>query len=176
MAIITLYTNEIDNYEELRKDYEENCAANGIEPEEDGEFGYFDLCCEDNYYNLKYLLEKINKKFPFFLAVGSNGGWRGRAQGGAVFESLVDLFSELCSNVDYVTLTYEDGHLCFSGSHHDGSNYYDIYALNKRAIRSIDYDRMYGTRARCIKADRELNEKLDKDYYKAVLTEEDVLY
>lgn len=155
---ISLFNTEYNG--DLRKLYEEDCRESGYEPEPDGEWQWWSDLVWDIYWpDFKYEMKQLSKKYDYFLCVGSCGLWNGRSEGGAVSDDLLGLIECIAGNCDDFEITLEDGYLSFSGYHHDGSNYYEIYALNKRANRTID---SYGGD---LTANRELNEKLCKPYY-----------
>lgn len=155
---ICLFSSDYDG--DLREEYEDYCRESGYEPEPDGEWQWWSDLVWDVYWpDFKYEMKQLSKKFDYFLCVGSCGLWNGRSEGGAVSDDVLELIEKIARSCDDFEVFLVDGHLEFEGHHHDGSNYYSIYALNKRANRTID--------AYCedLTANRELNEKLEKPYY-----------
>ena len=165
---IVLYTNEISCYDELKKEYLEHCHINEIEPEENGEYAYHSFMCDQMWMDfMSDTLPELEKQAEKFLMVGTSGTWQGRRAGGLVSTYLKTIISKFTEKLDNVTITYDsaDGSIELSGSHHDGSNYYTVYALNKRAERAIDA----AESAHDTIQSRYFHEKLDQKYYKRQL-------
>lgn len=159
---VTLFSTIINDYDQLRNDYEEYCNDNDIEPIDGNEIDWFyedlwDICWPD----FKYEIKRLDEKFSYYLCVGSFGLWNGRQEGGFVSDSIFDAIEKCTKSCDDFEITAcTDGTINVTGYHHDGQNSFTIYALNKRAGKVIDkyYDLI---------ANRELNEKLSKQYYQA---------
>lgn len=172
--MITLFTSIIEDYHQLRKDYEDICEEMGIEPKEDGQYEWFYDVVNDDFDNFLYELKALEKKYPYnyYLCEGSVGRWCGRCEGGTISNSIVDIVQKLARNVDDLELKLNDeGQIEFTGLHHDGRNYYTITMLNLRANKVIGcYDDCY------LVGNRELNEKLSKDFFKRRIIEGKDLY
>ena len=172
--MITLFTSIIEDYNQLRKDYEDMCEDMGIEPKEDGQYDWFYDIVKDDFDNFLYELKALEKKYPYnyYLCVGSVGLWNGRCDGGTVSNSIVRIVLKLARSVDdFEFKLNEKGQIEFKGLHHDGRNYYTITMLNLRANKVV---RCYND---CdLVGNRELNEKLSKDFFMRKIVDEKDLY
>lgn len=167
---IVLFTTYIEDYDQLRKDYEEWCEDMGEEPKEDGEFAWNNDNVEIEWDDFKWEVKNFDKKNPgtYFLCIGSYSshyGWprSGSQEGGAVICGLWETIRELIKNKDDFEFSLnENGQLEFSGGHHDGHSSYTITRLNRRADKVIEATE---NRYEDLVGNRELNEKLDKKFY-----------
>ena len=167
---ITLFTTYIEDYDQLRKDYEEWCEDMDEEPEDDGEFAWNDNNVESYWDDFEYEVKKFDKKNPgtYFLCVGhytSRYGFprSGPQEGGAVICGLWETVRALIDGKDdYAFELNENGQIEFNGGHHDGHSYYTITRLNKRADKVIEATE---NRYEDLRGNRELNEKLDREFY-----------
>ena len=163
-----LYTNEISCYDELRREYLEYCKENEIESEKGGEYAHHSFMCDQMWEDFKTdTLPSLESQADKFLVIGSAGTWQGRRDGGFLSTYLTTIIEKFVEKLDLVTITYDssNGSIELSGSHHDGSNYYTVYALNRRAQRAIDaaesvYDDIQS---------QYFHNKLDNKYYKRQL-------
>lgn len=75
----------------------------------------FDAMFNDNYY----------------LLTGYIGSWRGKLEGGKFIKSTDDLLDAL-EHLDYIRIIDRNGHLIIEGSHHDGSDRYELKKLTRK--------------------------------------------
>ena len=156
-----IYSSEIEDYDLLRSEYENDCLENDIEPEESGEYQFWADQLEFDWDDMKTdIIPTIEKQCGncLYLCVGSSGLWTGRHSGGKLGRELYPLIREPANNLDDFSVTLVDGHLETAGHHHDGSNYYSIYRLNGRAEKKVE-------KWEDLLDDRELHEKLFRHYY-----------
>ena len=158
---ILLYSNEPDliygSYEDFRKVYEEDCKLNDIQPIEDGEFEWFSEFEDNN--NWDFFTTQIEEIKGVFLAVGYCGTWRGSKGAGIVSNDLMDLITTLCDCVDIVSIYLNpDGSIHFEGAHHDGTDIFTIYQLNKKGVVIAEHHKEEWK-------ERELHEKLNNNNY-----------
>ena len=77
--------------------------------------------------DFKYALVRLLKDTPCLL-VGTCGRWDGPASAGSFIRDISDLRRGL-SHLDYLKVYDVGGHLYIEGSHHDGSDFYEIKKL-----------------------------------------------
>ena len=143
---VVLYTNEESNAQfELTKEYlfetysEErgwgtvNDVPHSLIYEEIGEQNSI------NWYDFLTELKKALKD-GYYLLTGKVGRWNGTFDGGKFITTVNELLSSI-SHLDYITITDENGHLKIEGSHHDGS---DSYELKKLTNKGIEYAERHG--------------------------------
>lgn len=172
---ITLMTTYIEDYDQLRKDYEDWCDEMDDEPEDNGELAWHDENVEVDWSDFKSEVKTFDENNPntYFLCVGSYtsryGFPRSGAQaGGAVVYGLLNTVHKLIEGKDdFEFKLNEKGQIEFHGGHHDGSCSYTITRLNKRAHKVIDkVENEYGS----LIGNRELCEKLDKEFFAKKIT------
>jgi hypothetical protein len=88
---------------------------------------------DDFISNLEYSDENVE-----CIVLGSLGLWYGRVEVQKRFNTLKDAIYACLSECDYYTITEENGIINVLSSHHDGTNSFSIYKLNKRAERVND--------------------------------------
>lgn len=76
---------------------------------------------DDISYELKHFFDEGNA----WLLTGSTGRWDGNYRGGYVFNTFEE-FCKCLKDCDYIEITDNKGHLYVKGSHHDGTNHYEI--------------------------------------------------
>ena len=173
---IVLFSTFIDDYDQLRNDYVENCEINKIEPKEGGELEWYNDYLEMDYEEFKYEMKRLEMANPHsqYLCVGTSGLWYGKVEGGIVCSSLTSIIDDLVSYVDdYEFSLNEEGQIEFVGAHHDGRNYYTIIMLNLRANKVIEkaennYESLVGNRS--------LSEKLSSKFFKKKIVDGKDIY
>ena len=66
-----------------------------------------------------------------YLLTGYCGSWRGKLEGGKFIKSTDDLFDVL-QHLDDIRIIDRNGHLIIEGSHHDGSDRYELKKLTRK--------------------------------------------
>lgn len=87
---------------------------------------------DDVKAELQILLDK-----NVYLLTGTCGRWYGPSQGGKFIRSLDDLFNCI-DHLDYIRIFDRDGHLHIHGSHHDGSDDYELKRLTNKGYEYAD--------------------------------------
>ena len=70
-------------------------------------------------------------KTNYGLLTGYCGTWRGKLAGSKFISSVDDLLSAIY-HLDYVRIIDRNGHFIIEGSHHDGSDSYELRLLTKK--------------------------------------------
>ena len=93
-----------------------------------------------NYWeDAEWTLKEIDKQAEAFIIFGSMGLWTGNHEIIPEMEtSLMNLISKIINNKDSIDISLVDGHIDFSGIHHDGSNGYQIYGLTKEGAEIFE--------------------------------------
>lgn len=84
------------------------------------------ICWEDIKLELKILF-----KSDYFLLTGYCGTWHGNMQGGKFINDLSELLSVL-KHLDDLRIIDKNGHFIIEGSHHDGSDRYELKRLTRK--------------------------------------------
>lgn len=104
-------------------------------------------------------LESIFEK-DCYLMTGYCGTWRGRLAGGSFIHSLRD-FLKVIDHLDDLRILDRNGHLIVEGSHHDGSDSYELKRLTHKGYELADSN--YFAR------DRELHKTImNNNFYSAL--------
>lgn len=72
-----------------------------------------------------------------YLLTGYCGTWRGNLASGEFIHSISDLLSTL-NHLDDIRITDRNGHLIIEGSHHDGSDCYELKRLTNKGYLLAD--------------------------------------
>lgn len=86
--------------------------------------------------DVKYELDTLFKK-NVYLLTGTCRRWNGPAQGGRFIHSVDDLLSCI-GHLDYLRIYDKGGHLYIHGSHHDGSDDYELKRLTHKGYELAD--------------------------------------
>ncbi len=73
----------------------------------------------------------------YYLLIGYCGTWRGNLAGGSFIHSLNDLL-RVIEHLDDIKITDQSGHLIIEGSHHDGSDRYELKRLTHKGYLLAD--------------------------------------
>lgn len=81
---------------------------------------------EEMYWDdFSYELKNFFDKGSAWLLVGTLGLWYGKCRGGYIFNTY-DEFLDCLKDCGYWEVIDDNGHLYVNGSHHDGTNCYEI--------------------------------------------------
>lgn len=72
------------------------------------------------------------------LVVGTTGRWDGNFPAGKLCKSIGDALSEALVNCEYQKVWYEKGHLYLEGTHHDGTNTYEVKKVTDKGLDYYD--------------------------------------
>ena len=131
---ITIYDNYdcFDRKKEVREflfnEYAEENEWNSPEDIPD-EIVWDELDMQDRiqWDDVKYKLSALFEKNVYILT-GTCGRWYGERSGGSFIRSVNDLLSCI-EHLDYIRIYDKNGHLYIHGSHHDGSDDYELKRL-----------------------------------------------
>lgn len=90
----------------------------------------------DDWRAIKDELESIFEK-DCYLMTGYCGTWRGNLAGGSFIHSLHD-FMKVIDHLDDLRIIDRNGHLIVEGSHHDGSDRYELKRLTRKGYLLAD--------------------------------------
>lgn len=134
----TILESEVSTDGFDRRDYEEWCEDNGIEPGDDSDF--FNWCAEETQTNYEADMDNIEycKEYnvPVFVT-GQLGLWWGRPTVSlGKYDSVADAIRDCMERSDSydVLVEYNDGVITVDCYHHDGCNSFTIKALSKKGI------------------------------------------
>lgn len=85
-----------------------------------------DMCWEEMKFDLEILF-----KNDYFLLTGYCGTWHGNMEGGKFINSLPELLSVI-QHLDDFRIIDRNGHFIIEGSHHDGSDRYELKRLTRK--------------------------------------------
>lgn len=131
------YDTEREN--ELRQFMFENCDEEWTSPEaipdEAVQSEMYEQTCDIWEYVLDCLEELFGK--GCCLITGQFGSWRGKLDGGK-FINNIDEFLDVIDHLDYIKIIDRNGHLIIEGSHHDGSDRYELKKLTRKGYELAD--------------------------------------
>ena len=137
----TIFNNYYDNRENYTEYAIENIIANGLYdkkediPEEEIE-REIDYMLDDEWENFKYDMEHYLEDRTL-LATGYIGTWRGKLKGGKAIKSFNDLY-DLWKDCDYIKFIDDNGLLCLTCTHHDGTNNIEFRELTDKGIEFLE--------------------------------------
>lgn len=144
---MTLYNNYDINYTEWFEEFKDYCECNDIDHtqyDEDSEFFHnwvadtLEIEWDDLMCNIRHS-GTINCPC---MVVGTLGLWHGKVDiTPKRFERLDDAIFACIKDCGYIVIKDNDGVLSISGTHHDGTNHFNIYKLNEQGLEvDLDYD------------------------------------
>ena len=114
-------------------------------------YDYLRMCLDNDFDDFKInFKEELDNHY--YVVTGTVGRWDGRYSGGIVVNGL-DEIMKLLRDCEYISIVDNNGHLEIKGSHHDGTNYFEVRELTDKG-----YD--YYTRNEYLFNSKELCEKL----------------
>ena len=75
--------------------------------------------------DISYELKRFFDKGDAWLLVGTLGLWNGKCKGGYIFNTY-DEFLDCLKDCECWEVVDDKGHLYVKGSHHDGTNFYEV--------------------------------------------------
>lgn len=99
-------------------------------------FDEMDFQDREMWYDVKAELKTLFDK-NVYLLTGICGRWDGPAQGGRFIRSVDDLLSCIV-HLDNIRIYDRNGHLYIHGSHHDGSDDYELKRLTHKGYEYAD--------------------------------------
>ena len=127
-----LFTTRQDDFDwETEDDVPEKMILEEMSFLEESEWAYFRSKCKELLMNGDCLLTGVCRR------------WNGPARGGKFIRNFHDLVSCI-EHLDYLKIIDRNGHLIIEGSHHDGTDSYELKQLTRRGreyARHYDYAR-----------------------------------
>ena len=122
----------------------------------------FDQMSFEDDLDWQYVKDELSSMFQThcYLLTGYCGTWRGNLDGGKFIHSINDLMNAI-SHLDDIRITDHNGHFIIEGSHHDGSDRYELKRLTNKGY--LLADRYYFAR------DRELHNTIMKNNFYSAL-------
>ena len=93
-------------------------------------FRKIEMQYEIAWKGIKFDIEKLYKS-DYFLLTGYCGTWHGNMEGGKFINSLSELLSVI-QHLDDFRIIDRNGHFIIEGSHHDGSDRYELKRLTRK--------------------------------------------
>ena len=127
---VTLYSNEFDS-ERFEAARQYLLEENGEEPTDSEIFE--ELCVEDDFDWIDFETE-FKKYFDThnFVVKASLGRWTGRYDSGKIVTNGWNGFCRIIQDYDNLKIIDNNGHLEVVGSHHDGTDYFEIKELTEK--------------------------------------------
>lgn len=72
------------------------------------------------------------------LVVGTTGLWNGNFSAGKLCKSIEDALDKAFVDCEYKKVWYEKGHLYLEGTHHDGTNTYEVKKVTDKGLDYYD--------------------------------------
>ena len=137
----TLYNDYNYNVvEDYRDAYLDHCDELGINVEDEIPMEFIQDMLDADWFALFDNLDS-NIYNDECVVIGSLGLWHGRQEINPTREdTLAEAIRQCCNNCDYSHIKIVDGHVEVTSAHHDGTNYFKIYLLNKRGRNTIQAD------------------------------------
>ena len=140
MRKIKCYTLCDTSYIAPYEDYVENCKINEVEPDEKDSDSYWDFVNDMQsmeWDDLEINLSSSEQAQQPVLITGTLGLWNGtRPSIPTRCETLWNAIQKCANNVDHIKVKYYGGVVYVEGTHHDGTNKWEIYKLSKKGIEA----------------------------------------
>ena len=129
--VLTQETVSIYNTDDARDDYMAN-QNKTFDQLTDEDFDNINSWDASNWEDATGTLNELDKQADAFIIFGSMGLWNGRQEIVPEKETkLMNILDKLIHGKDSINISLVDGHIEFSGSHHDGRNSYNIYGITQ---------------------------------------------
>lgn len=150
-SFATLYA-EFNNY-----DWQEFCEMNDINFSDFSDNDKWKCIYELDRIRFQDFVSELNeiKSTNLIIAVGTVGTCRGNRSAYKEIDCMAEIPYLACGDCDEITFFSDGYNLCFSGNHHDGSNYMTIRELKDDVSEEI-YNKII---------DAIYNDADNKDYY-----------
>ncbi len=122
-----------DNYNGY--DFDEVKAEYGEDTPDEIIYMMFSESESEHWDNAKRELEDDLEDYPALLVVGTCGRWDGTFAGGEVCKDLDEVFNKVFKDCTYRKVWYKKGHLYVMGSHHDGTNEYEVKPVTEAGYK-----------------------------------------
>ncbi len=138
-----LATTQADGF--TYDDYCDWCECNEVEPAPEESAQFWDWCCEEAQVNWENDMDNIKCEKRYNVPVicaGYLGLWDGRHPIYAKrFESVGDaIMACMGRDIEQMDVEYVDGAIIVHAYHHDGTNIFEICALNKKGQAKVGGD------------------------------------
>lgn len=124
-------TVSIYNSDHAREDYmaDQNKTFDQLTDEDYEAINTWDV---SNWDDAEAVLDKLDKQADAFIIFGSMGLWDGNHEILPEKESgLMDIINKVIDGKNSIEISLVDGHIEFTGGHHDGRNSYNIYGITQ---------------------------------------------
>lgn len=133
----TLATTRTEGY--TYDEYVCFCEDHGIEPTEEGSTDFYEWAAEEARINWEEDVESIKNCKGYNVPVvvcGTLGLWNGMRKVGPVRVDSVSQAIGLCGgqSIEEMDIVWVDGAIMVYAYHHDGTNIFEISALNKKGL------------------------------------------
>ena len=93
-------------------------------------YDYLRMCLDNDFDDFKInFKEELDNHY--YVVTGTLGLWDGTHEGGKVIAGWYDLMN-LLEDCDYIKVVDDNGLLKVTGSHHDGTNYFEVKELTDK--------------------------------------------
>lgn len=139
---------DIEREKELREIMFEDCAEEWASPEAIPEQEVQNEMYEQNRTQWECVVDCLDSLLHknCCLLTGCFGSWRGNIDGGK-FINNIDEFLDVIDHLDYIKIIDRNGHLIIEGSHHDGSDRYELKKLTRKGYELADRNYFANDRA-----------------------------
>lgn len=130
---------DIEREKEIRQFIFEDCPEEWTSPEAIPDEYVFNELDEQNCELWECVMDCLDELFSkdCYLLTGQFGSWRGKLDGGKFINSIDD-FLDVTDHLDSIKIVDQNGHLIIEGSHHDGSDRYELKKLTRKGYELAD--------------------------------------
>lgn len=124
-----IFDSYADRFDETRE-----MLLESFDPEEVTDEFVYDAIADDLRFEMEVTRENLRNLFAgeTVIAVGHCGTWRGNLPAGNVSDDFGDMLDRMTRNCDYIKIWDDNGHLFVAGSHHDGTDRFEVKRLTAR--------------------------------------------
>lgn len=143
-----LYDNSNIDYTGLYEEFKSYCIDNGIDytkyPNDSTYFfEWVDNLLLQEWEDFEHNISYSEDGKQECVVLGSLGLWYGECNiKPKKFDNLLKAILTCIRNIDYVQISFEDGRINVNSIHHDGTNSFSIYKLNKKGRNIVDTDKL----------------------------------